>query len=72
MFTTLLDSSTLRVFMLDDKPPKVVAGNEFSGIKLTGESGDDEGDGSDSEDVSVVRVGEESAEFCVDVLSLCL
>lgn len=51
--------------------PKVVNGNEFKGMRFTGESGDDEGEGSDSEEVSVVRVGEESAdsEFCVDVLS---
>ncbi len=45
-------------------------------MKLTGESGDEEGEGSDSDDESVheaVVVGDESAdsEFCVDVLSWC-
>lgn len=57
------------------KPPKLVAGNELRGIKFTGESGEDDGDGSDNEDVSVVKVvvGEDSADskLCVDVLSLC-
>jgi hypothetical protein len=69
----LLESFMLRVFKVDDRPPKVVPGKEFKGIRLIGESGDDDGDGSDSEDVSVVRVvvGDESAEFCVEVLSLC-
>lgn len=49
----------------------MLEGNEPRGIRLTGESGDDEGEGSDKDDVSVVRVGEESAdsEFCVDILS---
>lgn len=68
-------SLMLRVFIVDDKPPNVVAGNEFSGIRLIGESGEDDGEGSDNEDVSVVKVvvGDESAdsEFCVEVLSLC-
>lgn len=66
-------SLTVSVFMLDDKPPKEVPGKLFSGIKLMGESGDDDGDGSDSDDVSVVKVvvGDESAEFCVEVLSWC-
>lgn len=51
--------------------PNVLEGNEPKGIRLIGESGDDEGEGSDKDDVSVVRVGEESAdsEFCVDILS---
>lgn len=72
---------TVRVCMLDDKsddkpesPPNVVAGNELRGIRLTGESGEDDGDGSEREEVSVVSVvvGDESAdsELCVEVLSL--
>lgn len=70
----LLESFMLRVFMVEERAPKVVPGKELKGIKLIGESGDDDGDGSDSEDVSVVKVvvGDESAEFCVEVLSLCL
>jgi len=72
---------TVRVVMLDDKsddkpesPPNVVAGKELRGIRLTGESGEDDGDGSEREEVSVVSVvvGEESAdsELCKEVLSL--
>ena len=62
---------------IDDSPPKDVAGKEFKGTRLTGESGDEDGEGSDNEDESVhetVVVGEESAdsEFWVDVLSWCL
>lgn len=59
--------------MVDGSSPKVLEGNEFKGIRLIGESGDDEGEGSESDEVSVVRVGEESAdsEFCVDTLSWC-
>jgi hypothetical protein len=57
--------------------PKVVAGYDASGIRLTGESGDEDGDGSDRGDESVVEsvvVGEESADSdaCVEVLSWCL
>lgn len=39
-------------------------GKLLSGNKWTGESGDDDGDGSEREDVSVARVvvGEESAD----------
>lgn len=77
---SLTRSVTVRVFMLDDRPddkpespPNVVAGKELRGIKLTGESGEDDGDGSERDDVSVVSVvvGEESAdsEFCAEVLS---
>lgn len=58
----------------DGKAPKVVAVREDKGRRFTGESGDDEGDGSDNEDESVhdtVVVGEDSteSEVCVDVLS---
>jgi hypothetical protein len=57
--------------------PKDVAGKEESGTRLTGESGEDEGDGSERGDESVVEsvvVGEDSAdsEACVEVLSWCL
>lgn len=69
----LLESFTVRLFIVDGRPPKLVAGNEFRGIRLTGESGEDDGDGSERDEVSVVKVvvGEESAdsEFCVEVLS---
>ena len=49
----------------------------FRGIRWTGESGEDEGEGSERGDESVVEkvvVGEDSAdsEACVDVLSVCL
>lgn len=67
-------SLTVRVSIVgNNKPPKEVPGKLLSGIKFTGESGDEEGDGSDNEEVSVVSVvvGDESAEFCVDVLSWC-
>lgn len=65
--------SICRLFIVVGSSPKVLEGKECKGIRLTGESGDDEGEGSDSEDVSVVKVGEESAdsEFWVDVLSWC-
>jgi len=63
--------SICRPFRVAGSSPKVLEGNEFKGIKFTGESGDDEGEGSESDEVSVVRVGEESAdsEVWVDVLS---
>lgn len=63
-FTDKLFSVDGKRPIVDDRPPKLVAGNEFRGIKLTGESGDDEGEGSESEEVSVVKVvvGEESAD----------
>jgi hypothetical protein len=52
--------------MVFGSPPKLGEGNEFNGIRLTltGESGDEEGEGSDNEEVSVVKVvvGEESAD----------
>ena len=66
-------SLTVRWFMVDGSPPKLVALKEFRGIRLTGESGEDDGEGSDNDEVSVVRVvvGEDSAdsEFWVDMLS---
>lgn len=66
-------SLTLSVSIVDGSAPKEVPGKLFSGIKLMGESGDEDGEGSDNEDVSVVSVvvGDESAEFCVEVLSWC-
>jgi hypothetical protein len=72
-----LGSSAPFTGAMDGRPPKVVAGKDERGIRLMGESGDDEGDGSDSGDESVVErvvVGEESAdsEACVEVLSWCL
>lgn len=67
-----LASLMVRWFMVDGSPPKLVAVNEFRGIKFTGESGEDDGDGSDKDEVSVVSVvvGEDSvdSEFWVDVL----
>lgn len=55
--------------MLNDVPGKL-----FKGMRLIGESGEEEGDGSDRGDESVVDsvvVGDESADSdaCVDVLS---
>lgn len=63
----LVVSAADMVFIEDNgpRPPKDVAGKEFRGIKLTGESGDDEGDGSDSGEQSLVEsvvVGEDSAD----------
>lgn len=62
---------------IEAKPPKDMPGNEDNGGRFTGESGDEDGEGSDSEEESVqdrVVVGDDSAdsEFCVEVLSLCL
>jgi hypothetical protein len=59
---------------IDDNPLNEVAVNEDSGRRFTGESGDEEGEGSEREEESVheaVVVGEDPAdsEFCVDVLS---
>lgn len=70
-----LCSETAKVAM-EGKPPKLVDGKAFKGTRLTGESGEDEGEGSDSDEESVhdtVVVGEESADsdVCVDVLSRC-
>jgi hypothetical protein len=60
-----------------DNCPKLVAGYDARGIKLTGESGEEDGDGSDRGEESVVErvvVGDESADsdVWVDVLSWCL
>lgn len=73
----LLSPVTPSVALLLKGTPNEVAGKLLSGIRLTGESGDDDGDGSDSGDESVVEsvvVGEESADsdICVDALSWCL
>lgn len=66
-------SETVRL-AIEGRAPKLVPGNALSGTRLTGESGEDEGDWSEREDESVhetVVVGDESAdsEACVDVLS---
>ena len=58
----------------DGKPPNVVAGKDDRGIRFMGESGEEEGDGSDSgdeSDVDGVVVGDESADSdaWVEVLS---
>src|SRR5947209_1002329 len=57
--------------------PKEVAENEERGTIVTGDSGDDEGEGAVNEEESAVEmvvVGEESvdSEVCVDVESRCL
>ncbi len=62
---------------MPDKPAKGVGAKDERGIRLTGESGDEDGEGSDRSDESVhdtVVVGEDSADsvVCVDVLSWCL
>lgn len=57
-------SETVRLSM-GGKAPKLVPGNTLRGTKLTGESGDDDGEGSDSDEESVhdtVVVGDESAD----------
>jgi hypothetical protein len=48
-----------------DRPPNDVAANELSGRRVTGESGDEEGEGSERDEESVhdmVVVGEDSAD----------
>jgi hypothetical protein len=67
-------STTVRLDIVDGRPPKLAPGKDDRGNKLIGESGEEEGDGSERGDESVVDkvvVGEESAdsEVCVDVLS---
>jgi hypothetical protein len=57
--------------------PNVVEEKEDSGIIVTGDSGEDDGEGSVNEDESAVEmvvVGDESvdSEHCVDVESRCL
>lgn len=73
-------SATLRLFVMVvvilEKLPKVVAGKLLRGMRLTGESGDEDGEGSERDDESVVEsvvVGEESAdsEVWVEMLSWC-
>lgn len=68
-----IGSETVRLAM-EGRAPKLVPGKTLSGTRLTGESGDDEGDGSESDEESVqdtVVVGDESAdsEACADALS---
>lgn len=68
-------SETDRLAM-EGRPPKEVPGKTFRGTRFTGESGDEEGDGSEREDESVhdtVVVGEESADSdaCMEALSWC-
>lgn len=72
-------SETVRVFMEDmgGRAPKDVAGKEDRGIRLTGESGEEEGEGSDNGEESLVDrvvVGDDSADSdaWVEVLSWCL
>lgn len=69
-------SGMVRVFR-GGRAPKDVAGKDDKGMRLMGESGEEDGEGSDKEDESVmdrVVVGDDSAdsEACVDVLSWCL
>jgi len=69
-------SDTLRPAM-PDRLEKDGGANVESGAALTGESGDDDGEGSDKSEESVhetVVVGDDSADSVVrvDVLSLCL
>lgn len=66
---------TDKLAMLDN--PKGAGAKPWRGAKLTGESGDEDGEGSERSDESAhdtVVVGDESADsvVCVDVLSLCL
>lgn len=61
---------------IEGRPPKEVPGKALRGTRFTGESGEEEGDGSDSEEESVhetVVVGDESADSdaCMDALSWC-
>jgi hypothetical protein len=62
---------------MPDRPAKEEGAKLESGMMFTGESGDDEGDGSERSDESVqdtVVVGDDSADSVawVEVLSLCL
>lgn len=68
-------SKTVRL-SIGGRAPKVVPGKALRGTKLTGESGEDEGEGSESDEESVhdtVVVGDESADsrFCIELLSRC-
>lgn len=74
--TRVVGSETFKVAM-DERPPNVGPAKEDRGIKLTGESGDEDGDWSDNDEESVqeaVVVGDESLDsvICVEVLSWCL
>jgi hypothetical protein len=74
---SLVCGSTTLSESKDGNAPNEALAREDKGMRFIGESGDEEGDGSDSEDESVhdtVVVGEDStdSEFCVDVLSWCL
>jgi len=69
-------SDTVRLAM-PDNAPKGVGAKFVRGIRVTGESGDEEGELSDKSEESVhdtVVVGDDSTDSvaCVDVLSLCL
>lgn len=73
LFGSMTDSEA-RPTDMEEKPPKVGPGKAASGTRFIGESGEEEGDGSESEDESVqdiVVVGDESADsdICVEVLS---
>jgi len=63
---------------IPDRPANGVGANVVSGIEFTGESGEEDGEGSERSEESVqdtVVVGDDSADsavVCVDVLSLCL
>lgn len=72
-------SAAERVFIeeIGGRAPKEVAGKDDRGIRLTGESGEDEGEGSDNGEESLVDrvvVGDDSADSdaWVEVLSWCL
>lgn len=57
-------SETVKLAM-EGSPPNEVPGKALSGTRFTGESGDEEGDGSERDDESVhetVVVGDESAD----------
>lgn len=68
-----IGSETVKLAM-DGSAPKLVPGKALRGTRLTGESGDEDGEGSESDEESVqesVVVGDESAdsEACVKALS---
>lgn len=74
MGLSILALSAMASVAMDDNPAKVFPVKDDNGGRLTGDSGDDEGDGSESEEESVqdrVVVGDDSAdsEFWVEVLS---
>jgi hypothetical protein len=75
--SVLLKSMAAREDIADGRGPKLGPGKDESGIKLMGESGDEDGEGSERGEESAVDrvvVGDESAdsEACVEVLSWCL